>query len=99
MVTKRQRYHSLGAGQPPQRRLRARRAPGYCISCGSGVIQFAPQRPMCIDCWSDNYQCLPIRNFRDSSMRFCHRCGSREQITYGAPLCSACDQQSSLAVA
>ena len=48
---------------------------------------------MCIDCWGGRYELQPIRDFRDIPMQFCHRCGERTQVSYGVPVCLACDDR------
>ena len=91
MVTRRHpQYESLGAGQPPQVLSLATPPPAWCICCKRGVIEFAPQRPMHVHCWS-KYRNEPIVRFRNRRMVFCHGCGKQDRtITFGTPLCGAC---------
>ena len=88
------RYRSLGPGQPPQRCTGPQAdPPGFCIQCGEGVSMFAPQRPLCVDCW-DAYRAEPLAHFRREPMVWCHGCGrgsdDGERPTFGEPLCAHC---------
>ena len=89
----RPRYPSLGPGQPPQRPSRAAPPPAYCIQCREGVVHFAPQRPMCLVCWLEEYAGQSVGLFRDDLMAYCHGCGEQaDGITFGSPLCQACEE-------
>ena len=95
MLKTRRRYPSLGYGQRPQLLVRGLRPPAYCILCGHGVSRYVLQRPMCVHCWRSDYELLPIRDYRDVSMPFCHRCGKRASVSFGDPQCSAHDEEDS----
>ena len=85
-------YQKLAPGQPPQRIIHAPAAPAYCIQCGKGVCRLSPQLPMCVGCW-DTYRDLPIWAFRDDPTSFCHGCGGEVHgISFGSPLCGACEE-------
>ena len=83
-------YPKLAPGQPPQIVTYADPPAAYCICCGQPITQYAPQRPMSVNCW-DEYRYLPLPLFSFRPQRFCHRCGTEApDITFGSPLCGDC---------
>ena len=85
-------YPKLAPGQPPQLVTYADPPAAYCIRSGQPITQYAPQRPMSVNCW-DEYRYLPLPLFRFRPQRFCHRCGTEApDITFGSPLCGDCEE-------
>ena len=90
-------YPKLAPGQPPQLVTYADPPAAYCIRCGQPITQYAPQRPMSVNCW-DEYRYLPLPLFRTSPQRYCHRTrvshgGARHHFwLFVLPLCGDCSE-------